>query len=181
MMPEISLNILDVAQNSITAGSLLTEINIATDRKADTLEVSISDNGHGMTPEQLEKVTDPFFTSRTTRRVGVGVPFLKMAAELTDGSFHIESTPGVGTKITAVFGLSHIDRMPMGDIASTMTALIGSNPDIDFLFRYFIDGNGFTLDTREMRQVLDGVSLAEPEVIQYIAGFINENMEGTGG
>ena len=181
MMPEISLNILDVAQNSIAVGSLLTEISIVADRKADTLEVAISDNGRGMTPEQLEKVADPFFTTRTTRRVGVGIPFLKMAAELTGGSLHIESTLGVGTKVSAVFGLSHIDRMPIGDIAGTMTALIGSNPDIDFLFRYSIDGNSFAMDTREMRSVLDGISFAEPEVLQYIAGFITENIDETGG
>ena len=181
MMPEISLNILDVAQNSITVGSLLTEISISADRKEDTLEVVIKDNGRGMAPEQLEKVTDPFFTTRTTRRVGVGVPFLKMAAELTGGSFHIESTLGVGTKVSATFGLSHIDRMPMGDIAATITALVGPNPDIDFLFSYSINENSFVMDTREIRKELDGVSLAEPEVLQFITGFINENIGEIGG
>jgi anti-sigma regulatory factor (Ser/Thr protein kinase) len=181
MMPEISLNILDVAQNSVSAGATRTEISITADRERDTLEVAIRDNGRGMTAEQVQKVTDPFFTTRTTRKVGLGVPFFKMAAELTGGSFQIESTPGVGTVTTAVFGLSHIDRMPLGDIAATMTSLIGPNPDKDFVFRYCVDGNAFIMDTREMRQVLEGIPLSEPEVLSYIAGYINENMDTCGG
>lgn len=180
MMPEISLNVLDVAQNSVTAGAQLTEIGVTADREADTLVFTIRDNGRGMTPEQVAKVTDPFFTTRTTRKVGLGIPFFKMAAEITGGRFHIESTLGVGTKTTAVFGLSHIDRMPVGDIAGTMTALIGANPDIDFVLRYSVEGNGFISDTREMRQALEGIPLSEPEVLSYITKFINENIEALG-
>ena len=180
MMPEISLNILDVAQNSVTAGASLTEIDVIADRPADTLEVVIRDDGRGMTPEQAERAADPFFTTRTTRKVGLGIPFLKMAAELTGGSFGIESAPGKGTIIRSVFGLTHIDRMPMGDLAGTMTALIGPNPDIDFILRYRVDLNGFELDTREMRSILEGVPLSEPEVLGYITGFINENIEAAG-
>ena len=181
MMPDISLNILDVANNSVTAGAMLTEIDITADTAADTLEVMISDNGKGMSEEQVMQVADPFFTTRTTRKVGLGIPFLKMAAELTGGSFGIESTPGKGTKLKAVFGLAQIDRMPLGDIASTMTALVGPNPDIDFILRYRVDANGFGLDTREMRNILDGIPLSEPEVLGYIAGFINENIDAVGG
>jgi anti-sigma regulatory factor (Ser/Thr protein kinase) len=180
MMPEISLNILDVAQNSVTAGASLTEIEIHADHAEDTLTVSIRDNGHGMTEEQVKRVADPFFTTRTTRKVGLGVPFFKMAAELTGGSFRIESTPGVGTETTAVFGLRHIDRMPLGDMAGTMTALIGPNPDLDFLLRYTVDENGFVMDSREVRAILDGIPLSEPEVLSYIAGFINEHMDACG-
>jgi anti-sigma regulatory factor (Ser/Thr protein kinase) len=180
MMPEISLNILDVAQNSVTAGSTLTEITITADRAKDRLTVSVRDNGRGMTEEQVRRVTDPFFTTRTTRKVGLGVPFFKMAAELTGGSFRIESTPGVGTEITAVFGLGHIDRMPLGDMAGTMTALIGPNPSLDFLLRYAVDENGFVMDTREIRKILDGVPLSEPEVLSFITGFINENIDACG-
>jgi len=180
MMPEISLNILDVAQNSVTAGAGLIEIEITVDRSADTLEVIVADNGSGMTPEQAERAADPFFTTRTTRKVGLGVPFLKMAAEMTGGSFDIQSERGTGTRTRAVFGLTNIDRMPLGDIAGTMTALIGPNPDLDFALRYKVDGNGFTLDTREMREILQGVPLNEPEVQGYIAGFINENIDALG-
>ena len=180
MMPEISLNILDVAQNSISAGSCLTEIDINIDIAANTLEVIIDDDGHGMTAEQAEKVVDPFFTTRTTRKVGLGLPFLKMAAEYTDGHFKMDSAPGKGTRITAVFGLAHIDRMPIGDIAGTMISLIGLNPDLDFIFRYSVDKNTFILDTREIRQVLEGAPLYEPEVLNFISEFINENIDGIG-
>ena len=180
MMPEISLNILDVAQNSVTAGAKLTEIDIIADTAADTLEVVISDNGKGMTAEQVGQATDPFFTTRTTRKVGLGVPFLKMAAELTGGCFSIESAPGKGTITKAVFGLSHIDRMPVGDIAGTMTVLIGSNPDIDFILRYSAGVNAFELDTNELRAILEGIPLSQPEVLAYITGFINENMDAAG-
>jgi len=180
MMPEISLNILDVAQNSVTAGSSLTEIAISIDNARDTLEVLIADNGRGMTPEQVENVTDPFFTTRTTRKVGLGVPFLKMAAEQTGGRLHIESAPGKGTKTRAVFGLAHIDRMPVGDISATMVSMIGPNPDKDFIFRYSVDDDGFILDTREMKEVLEGVPLNQPEVLRYISDFINENIDATG-
>ena len=180
MMPEISLNILDVAQNSVTAGAALTEIDIRADRAEDTLTVFIRDNGRGMTEEQVRRVTDPFFTTRTTRKVGLGVPFFKMAAELAGGSFRIESTPGVGTETTAVFGLGHIDRMPLGDMAGTMTALIGPNPGLDFVFRYAVDDNRFIMDTRDIRTVLEGIPLSEPEVLSYISGYINENMDACG-
>ena len=180
MMPEISLNVLDVALNSITAGSRLTEIIISIDIAADTLEVIISDNGAGMTPEQAEKVIDPFFTTRTTRKVGLGIPFIKMAAEFTGGTYSMESAPGKGTSISAVFGLTHIDRMPLGDIAETMTSLIGPNPDLDFILRYCVNDNGFAMDTREIRQVLEDISLNEPEVLEYISEYINENIDALG-
>jgi len=180
MMPEISLNILDVAQNSVAAGSQLTEIMINISTAADTLEVIVSDNGRGMSPEQVKMAIDPFFTTRTTREVGLGVPFMKMAAELTGGSFLINSNEGAGTETRAVFGLSSIDRMPVGDIAGTMVSLIGPNPEYDFIFRYSVDGSGFFIDTREMREILDGVPLHEPEVLSYISGYINENIDALG-
>jgi anti-sigma regulatory factor (Ser/Thr protein kinase) len=180
MMPELSLNILDVAQNSVTAGATLVEISVTGDRKADLLTIVISDNGCGMTPEQVRKVTDPFYTTRTTRSVGLGVPFFKMAAEMAGGSFQIESTPGAGTITTAVFQLSHIDRMPLGDLAATMTALIGPNPDIDFVLSYKADGCGFDLDTREFKAVLGDVKLGEPEILAYIDNFVQENIAECG-
>lgn len=177
MMPEISLNILDVAQNSVTAGSKLTIIDIAVDSQADRLSIEIIDDGKGMTREQISRVTDPFYTTRTTRSVGLGVPFFKMACELTGGGFNIESTVGEGTTVSAVFGLSHIDRMPLGDIAGTFAALVGPAPDIDFLLRYSVDGRSFEADTREFRNILGDVPLDEPEVLGFIEGFIRENRE----
>jgi anti-sigma regulatory factor (Ser/Thr protein kinase) len=175
MMPEISLNVLDVAENSTRAGASLVTITVEADTSKDTLTIVIDDNGCGMTPEQVEHVTDPFFTTRKTRRVGLGVPFFKLAAEMSGGSFSITSEPGVGTTVTAVFGLSHVDRMPLGDMTSTMHSLITMHEDTDFLYRYTYDGDSFELSTAEMREVLGGVSFNEPEVSQYIREFLREN------
>ena len=175
MMPEISLNILDVAENSTRAEATLVEISICADRKADTLTVVIGDNGCGMTPEQVSQVTDPFFTTRTTRKVGLGIPFYKYAAESTGGSFSIQSELGKGTRVTAVFGLSHIDRMPLGDISSTIHTLILYHLETDFVYTYQVDGNGFTLDTRELKEILGDVPFTEPEISQYILDFLIEN------
>lgn len=181
MMPELSLNILDVAQNSVTAGASLIQISILGDTGSDRLTIRIEDNGCGMTEEQLQRVTDPFFTSRETRKVGLGIPFFKMAAELTGGSFHMDSRVGVGTSTTAVFGLSSIDRMPLGNIADTMSALIGPNPDIDFLLTMEQDSRGFIMDTRAFREVLGPeIPLSEPQVLNYIEDYIRENTESCG-
>lgn len=175
MLPEISLNILDVAQNSIRAGAALTEISVDIDTVSDRLTVVISDNGCGMTEEQVKRVTDPFFTTRTTRKIGLGIPFFKMAAENTGGSFSIESEKGKGTVVTASFGLSHIDRMPLGDMNFTVHSLVTLNCDIDFLYRYSVDGQSFTLDTREFREILGGVPFNTPEISEYIKEFLKEN------
>lgn len=176
MMPEISLNILDVAQNSVTAGASLIQITIAASTSEDLLTVKIEDNGCGMSQEQVAHVTDPFYTTRTTRKVGLGIPFFKMAAEITGGSFTIESTKGKGTVTTAVFVLSSIDRMPLGDMAGTMTSLIGPNPDLDYVLTASLDGQSAVMDTREFRAVLGDIPLCEPEVLSYIRDYIEENL-----
>lgn len=175
MMPEISLNILDVTENSTRAGAKLVQLVVAADHKADTLTIKISDDGCGMTPEQVEQVTDPFFTTRTTRKVGLGIPFYKYAAESTGGSFAIASKVGEGTTVTAVFGLSHIDRMPLGDITSTIHTLIVYHPETDFVYTYQVDDRSFVLDTREFKEILGDVPFSEPEVSQYIMDFLTEN------
>ncbi len=176
MMTEISLNILDVAQNSVKAGAKLTEISIEVDKNNDKMTVIIKDDGCGMTKEQVEKVVDPFFTTRTTRKVGLGVPFFKMACESTGGSFSITSQVGVGTIVTAVFILSHIDRMPLGDITSTIHSLIIYNQQLDFLYKYKVGESEFILDTREFRQVLgDDIRFDLPEVSNYIKEYLSEN------
>jgi len=181
MMPEISLNILDVAQNSVTAGASLVHIDIKADTLEDRMTVAISDNGKGMTQTQVQNVTNPFYTTRTTRKVGLGVPFFKMAAEITGGSFKDESEVGVGTTTTAVFCISSIDRMPLGDIAGTLTSLIGPSPDIDFLLTVSRDGNAMEMDTRQFREVLGpDVPLSAPEVLAYVADFINSGLAEIG-
>lgn len=175
MMTEISLNILDIAQNSVRAGSKLIHISVIAGYSEDKLTVNIDDDGCGMDKEQLAAVTDPFFTTRTTRKVGLGVPFFKEAAEDTGGYFEISSVPGKGTKVKAVFGLSHIDRMPLGDITATIHSLITFNQNIDFIFQYQIDDRSFTVDTREFRAILGDVPFDSPEVSKFIKDYLNEN------
>lgn len=181
MMTEISLNILDVAENSTKAGATLVTITVDADFGADQLTVTIEDNGCGMTPEQVERVTDPFFTSRTTRKVGLGVPFFKYAAESTGGSFRIDSTTGVGTTVTAAFTLSHIDRMPLGDINTTIHTLVVYHPETDFVYSYRYNDKSFTMDTREFKSILGDISFDTPEISSYILEFLNENKLETDG
>ncbi len=181
MMTEISLNILDVAENSTKAGATLVTITVDADFGADQLTVSIEDNGCGMTPEQVERVTDPFFTSRTTRKVGLGVPFFKYAAESTGGSFRIDSAVGAGTTVTATFTLSHIDRMPLGDISTTIHTLVVYHPDTDFVYSYRYNDKSFTMDTREFKAILGDISFDTPEISAYILEFLNENKLETDG
>ena len=180
-MPEISLNILDVAENSTRAGASLVQITVDVQPEADKLTVIIADDGCGMTPAQIRQVTDPFYTSRTTRKVGLGVPFFKFAAESTGGSFSIESEPGRGTMVTAVFTLNHIDRMPLGDMTATIHALIQGHPATDFLYVYRCGNKEFSLDTREMRAILGDVPLTAPEISSYLKDYLTENKLETDG
>ncbi|MEF9940364.1 MAG: ATP-binding protein [Clostridium sp.] len=181
MMPEISLNILDVAENSTKAGAKHVRITVDANFLSDRLTVFIGDDGCGMTPEQVNRVTDPFFTSRTTRKVGLGVPFFKYAAESTGGSFDISSTPGVGTEVTAVFVLSHIDRMPLGDINATMHMLIVYHPDTEFVYTYRYNEKLFVLDTEQFREILGNIPFDSPEVSAYIMEYLTENKLETDG
>ena len=180
MMPEISLNILDVAQNSVKAKASLIEISVFINQSSDTLTVIIKDNGTGMTKDQLEKVEDPFYTTRTTRKVGLGIPFFKLAAECTGGHFTLNSVYGKGTEATAIFCLSHIDRMPLGDMTSTIHTLITMNPQIDFVYTYRLNEKFFALDTKEFRSILGDVPLNNPEVSAYIKEYLEENKNEVG-
>ncbi|MEG1153408.1 MAG: sensor histidine kinase [Ruthenibacterium sp.] len=171
------MNVLDVAENSVSAGATLTQITLIINTQQKLQTLTIADNGKGMPPEMLARVTDPFCTSRTTRKVGLGLPFLKMAAEMTGGTLAIESTLGVGTTVTATFTLGHIDLMPLGDMASTVAGLIQCNPDVDFVYTITADDESFTVDTRELRAVLDGVSFAEASVAVWVKEYIEENTE----
>ncbi len=176
-MRELSLNVMDVAQNSVRAEASLVTITVDESDKNDRLTISIEDNGCGMTEEQVQQVIDPFFTTRTTRKVGLGVPLFKMSAEQTGGSFSIKSEPGKGTVTTASYVKSHVDMTPLGDINSTVEILIRCNPDIDFVFIHSTDNGSFTLDTRELREVLDGVSLDTPDVLDWIHAFLESLAE----
>lgn len=174
-MEELSLHILDIVQNSIAAKASLIEVEIDEDEKEDFLRITVSDNGCGMPEETLEKVTDPFTTGRKTRRVGLGIPLFKLAAEMTGGDFEISSEVGAGTKVCATFGYSHIDRQPLGDIASTMHQLITMNESTDFLYVHKVNGGEFRIDTREIKEILGGVSLSEHTVMVWLLDYIKEN------
>ncbi len=174
-MRELSLNVMDVAQNSVRAEATLVRISVTESDKDDRLTIEIADNGCGMTQEQVQQVIDPFFTTRTTRKVGLGVPLFKLSAEQTGGSFDIQSEKGVGTTTTASYVKSHVDMTPLGDINSTVKILIQCNPQIDFVYTCTTDNGSFTLDTRELREVLGDVSLDTPDVLVWIGDYLEEN------
>lgn len=182
-MKELSLNILDVAENSVKAGATL--IGIELDETGDLLTLRITDNGCGMTPEILAGVTDPFYTTRTTRKVGLGLPLLKLAAEQTGGTMTVtsrhESThpEDHGTEVTATFHTNHIDCTPMGDVVSSVVTLIQGNPEREFLFRHRRPQGTVELDTRQIREVLGAdVPLNSFEVLQWITDYLREQYGG---
>lgn len=175
MMQELSMNILDVAENSVRAGAKLVEITIDEQPEQDLMTVTITDDGCGMTAEQIKSVTDPFYTTRTTRKVGLGIPFFRMAAQLTGGGLDISSVPGKGTTVEARFVLSSIDRMPLGNINETIFSLIYCNPEMDFLYKRRINDIQLELDTRSFRNILKGVPLNDSRVSQFIREYLDEN------
>lgn len=174
-MRELSLNVMDIAQNSISAGASLITLEVEEDLTRDLLRISVKDNGRGMTPEQVQNVTDPFYTTRTTRKVGLGVPFFRMAAQLSGGDLTIQSAVGEGTTVTAVFGLSSIDRMPLGDMNGTISTLVQCNPQIDWVYTRRLDGRELVMDTRQFREILGEVPLDSPEVLQFLGEYLREN------
>ena len=176
-MRELSLNVMDVAQNSVRAEASLVRITVEESEKDDRMKIEIADNGCGMTEEQVQQVTDPFFTTRTTRKVGLGVPLFKLSAEQTGGSFDIRSRIGEGTTTTARYVKSHVDMTPLGDINSTVEIFIRCNPDIDLVFTHRTDLGELRLDTRELREVLGDVSLDTPDVLEWIRQYLEEQSQ----
>lgn len=175
-MKDLSLHILDIAQNSISAKATLIEIEVNEQPYDDTLTITITDNGKGMTAEQLQNVTDPYFTSRTSRKVGLGIPLFKQSAEQSGGEFSIASTKNVGTKVTAQFGYSHIDRPALGDTANAVSLLVMSNPTIDFIYAHTFNKELYTFDTREVKAVLDDTPINNTHVIKMLNDMIAENI-----
>ena len=177
-MKELSLNILDIAKNSTKAQATLVEILI--EENEQTLTITISDNGTGMTEDVLLSVASPFATSRTTRKVGMGIPLFKFAAEQTGGTLtikskHIDEFPeSHGTSTSATFYKNHIDFTPLGDVVSSLVTLIQGNPDIDFRFSHKMTGGEVSLDTRELREVLEEVPLDSFEVLSWIEENLTE-------
>ena len=179
-MKELSLNILDVAKNSVTAGADTIRIELITDEYG-WMSFSVEDNGCGMSEEVLKRVTDPFYTTRKTRNIGLGLPFLKLAAEQTGGELKISSSTEKGksgTKLVATFDTKNIDFMPLGDIVSSVCILISGSPDIHFVFKDSTPKGTVLLDTAELKAVLgDEISLAEPEVVAWMREYLKEQYE----
>jgi len=182
MMNELSLNVLDIAQNSIVAEATLVEIDVEENRGSDLITIRIKDNGKGMSEDFLKAVEDPFITTRTTRRIGLGISFLKEAAEMTGGSIDLKSQPGVGTTITAYFVMSNIDRQPIGNLTETIITLVTLNTEIDFIIRYKVDENEFVFSTQEVKELLGkDVSLSSHRVIIFLTEYVKEHIESLSG
>jgi anti-sigma regulatory factor (Ser/Thr protein kinase) len=175
-MKDLSMHIMDIVQNSTRAGATLVTIEVAEELAIDRLTLMIADNGCGMDEETLKRVADPFFTSRTTRKVGLGIPLLMQNAEQTGGQVLIESEVGKGTTLQAVFSHSHIDRPPMGDVAGTIALLISGNPNVEFVYTHRFNEHRFEFDSREIKAELDGVSIHQPRVVKFMKEMIHENL-----
>ncbi len=169
---ELSMHILDLAQNGIAVGASHIFIEVEDDSKQDRLRIMVGDNGPGIPDDIVDTVADPFTTTRTTRKVGLGIPMMYEAARACDGDVEIETKKGEGTKITATFSMGHIDRAPLGDIASTIVALVAPNPDLRVEYRQIRDGVEFHFDTEEIKRQLDGVPINEIGVLDWISGYL---------
>lgn len=176
-MKELSLHLLDIIENSISARALNITVEITEETDRDRLTMSVLDDGKGMDAEMLNRVTDPFVTSRTTRKVGLGIPLLKAAAEACNGHFEIHSEPGKGTQIIVDFQRSHIDRAPLGDLADTFLSIIIGSPQIHWILRYQVDSEKFEFDDQPIKDELKDIPLSDPDVIKYIRSTLEEGIK----
>jgi anti-sigma regulatory factor (Ser/Thr protein kinase) len=178
---EIALHLLDIVENSVAAGAKAVEISVEEALQDDRLKLVVEDDGKGMDQELLARVTDPFVTSRTTRKVGLGIPLLKAAAEACQGQMHLTSTPGKGTHLEVEFQRSHIDRMPLGDLAGTWLTLTVAFPKIKWLFRYRAAGTEFRFDSEPITRELGEISLTEPSILAFIRELLQEGVDNVKG
>lgn len=179
-MPEIALHILDLAENCVKAGA--GHVIITVSLEGDQLCVTIEDDGCGMDEALLARVESPFATTRTTRKVGLGIPMFKQLAEMCEGTFSIRSEKGRGTLLAATFRRSHVDLPPIGDLAGTMRTLIIACPDRpEFCLRYRQDGEEFVFDTQEIRKAVGGLSLNEPEILEWIGEYLTQGLAEAAG
>jgi hypothetical protein len=175
-MRELSLHLLDIAENGVSAGAQNITITIVEDLRTDRLQLAVADDGRGMDAAMVEQVTNPFITTRTTRKVGLGIPLLKLAAEMCDGSLTVESTPNVGTTVNVDFQRSHIDRMPLGDVVGTLLALLVGWPQVHWVLRYRVDDEEFVFDDAPIKEELGDLPLSDPEVIGFLRGALREGI-----
>ena len=176
-MKTISEHVLDIVQNSVRAKATLIEIIVDEDKINNLYSLKINDNGNGMSREVLEQAANPFFTSRKTRKVGLGLSLLKQNAEASNGSFNISSEPGKGTEVHAVFQLEHLDRPPLGDIWESWFLTLLSNPGIRLIYRHRSDKGLFDLDSKEIQAMLGDVPLQQKEVRQAVLEMIKNNLD----
>lgn len=175
-MEDISLHILDIAENSIAAEAKRVCIRIRESSKEDLFSLEIEDDGKGMDRETVKKALDPFFTTKKTRRFGFGLSLLSEAAKAAEGSFRIESEPGKGTWIKATFKAGHIDTLPLGDIPQTMISLIMGHPEIDFAYSHNTDEDEYSIDTKDIKAQLNGIPINSPEVLRFIENHLTEGI-----
>ena len=164
-------------ENGLRAGASLIKMTVEENFKADRLILTIADNGKGMPPEKLENPEDPFITTRTVRKVGLGLSLLSVAAQRCEGELKIDSKLNHGTTVSASFQHSHIDRAPIGDTASTLATLIMGNPDVDFVYTHMVDDRTFSLDTREIKADMPDLSLQDPVVVHHLTETVRENLK----
>jgi len=180
-MNELSLYLLDIMQNSIKAKATLINLDIIKDIDEDKLTIKIVDNGCGMSEEVLSKVLSPFYTTRTTRKVGLGLPLFKELAELCEGSFKIESKEGVGTTLTATFRLNNIDLPPFGNWVDTFYILVINDEDVDIKYNHKVikdnETKEFVFDTIEIKNILDGMSIKDFSLMQWAKDYIKNGLE----
>ncbi len=175
-MKELAMHVYDLMENSTAADSTLVSLTIRDSLKDNIFHFTIQDNGRGMTPEFLARVTDPYTTSRTTRKVGLGLPLIKMNTENCGGGMNITSQVGVGTRLEFWFQHNHWDRPPMGDLPGTLVLLLSAHQDIHFVITYTTDVDTFQLDTDELREALGDMSLNDIHIINYLREMITENL-----
>lgn len=180
-MREIALHLLDIAHNSVAAQSRSISVQVVEDLFYDRMIVSVVDDGNGMDAQTVQQVQDPFYTTRTTRSVGLGIPLLKLAVEAAGGSFRLQSQPGKGTRMEAELRHSHIDRMPLGDLPATYLSLLVSYPQIDWTFRYRVTDQDqhrreFLFESAALKRELGDMSLTEPEVLAYLRNLFEEGI-----
>ncbi len=176
-MKELSLHILDLVQNCVSAGASLIEIIIEESLINDFMKITIKDDGCGMDKDLIEKIRNPFFTTRTTRRVGLGIPLMEAACERCQGNLTIESEKGIGTIVTASFKHSHIDRAPLGNMVDTFITIILGKTEIDYIYKHKIDDKEFTIDTRQLKTILgEEVSISNSDVLAWINEYINDGL-----
>jgi hypothetical protein len=176
VLAELSDHIMDIAMNSVRAGGRNISISIVAQPDTGTLSITIGDDGSGMDEETLRRVSDPFYSTKAGKAVGLGVSLLKGATEICDGEFHMKSEPGAGTEVEAVFPADHPDVPPLGNVKDTFLLLCITNPEVRFSFRFSADGKEFEMDTKQVNDILGGLPINHPEVVKFLSGYMEERL-----